>query len=425
MEDALHARRYTLTLFLALALPIFGHAKPLKKLTDPELITVVETSTDSDDRVEAIDLLADRGAKSAIPALGALLTAEQDPNVAEHALGALEDIYDEDARVFVFQALLNRDLKDSLRLKAAKILGKQDQGLITEAAPLVLADYRTLKDPLAVRMVEALPNHHQTAAHDYAILIATDGSAGRKARMAAFEAAETLDHPQLYRAYLSMLSDSDKKIRIKAVQGLGRSGLPAAEVAPALTDAARNDQDGPVRAAAFKSLRLYASPDLLPTLHHAALNEKAPVAWFYAVEMLQGLADTSSIPVIGQLFGKQEFMADDQLVALAHTLVRIGDASAVPSLEALARATESEVVRTEATAAADILRGPEEERTVLIAGWPVIEVTLVDMTVVAPPPPPLAVSVDVSGGVSLGTGVNFSTSIAVPGVQVEVDVQAQ
>lgn len=159
----------------------------------------------------------------------------------------------------------------------------------------------------------------------------------------------------------------------------------------------QTDDAGNVRAAALGSLRFYASPELLPLLHTEVLNEKNPLAWGQAMELLEPLADASSVSTLCQLLAMQANLIDDGVIRIVHTLVRIGDPKAVPCLEALERATPSEPVRVEARAAIDLLGGPTQARFDAMNAWNVIEVHVLDPAAPEPPPIQLGVTLDTTG----------------------------
>ncbi|MFH1469202.1 MAG: HEAT repeat domain-containing protein [Pseudomonadota bacterium] len=385
-------------LLFLLALPSTALAGKLSKLSDPDLAKVVaDRAADEDDRVEAAELLAEHRALGQAAAMVAACTPEDIPNVCEHVLASLEDMKDEPAMAAVDQILMVPGLHDGLRDKALTILRKQDPERADPRVPVLLADYRKLDPGFAVALIEYLPQRHLTAWQDITILIATDQGAKRRLRVAALEAAEAFDHPALYDAWIGMLTDEDKKIRAKCAKELGRSGLPASLVRPALMNVVQTDEAGNVRAAALGSLRFYASPELLPLLHDEVLNEKNPIAWGQAMELLEPLADASSVSTLCQLLGMQANLIDEGVVRIIHTLVRIGEPTAVPCLEALERSTQSEPVRAEARAAIMLLGGPTQARFDAMNAWNVIEIHVLDPVAPEPAPVHLGVTLDATG----------------------------
>lgn len=383
---------------LTLALPATASAAKLAKLTDPELAKLVaDRAADEDDRVEAAELLAEHRAATQVGTMAQACDPTDVVNVCEHVLAALESLEGPEAMAEVERILLITDLDDSMRHKALKILRKLDPYRLDARVPQVLAEYRTLGAGFAADLLEVLPERKLTDWQDITILIATDAGANRRVRVAALDAAEAFDHPALYDAWMGLLSDEDKKIRARCAENLGRSGLPSSLIRPTLVQVVRTDDTGKVRAAALKSLRYHADPSLLPLLHDEVLNEKHPMAWGHAMELLEPLADASSVPTLCQLLGMQENLLEEGVVRIVHTLVRIGDPSAVPCLEALERASASPVVKAEARAAIDLLAKPEPQRIDLISGWQVVDVWVADPAQPEPAPFQLGVSLDANG----------------------------
>ena len=300
---------------------------------------------------------------------------------------------------------MTEGLDDSLRHKALKILTELDPYRTDVRVPVLLGDYRKFASGFAADLVAYLPQRELDDWRDITILIATDQGAKRRVRLEALEAAEAFDHPALHDAWLSLLSDEDNRVRARCAKNLGRSGLPAALVRPALMEVVREDKAGTVRAAALHSLRFYACPELLPLLHEEALGEPHPVAWGRAMELLEPLADQSSIPTLCQLLQRQQNLTQDGVIRIIHAMVRIGepdklevtDHDMVTALEVLERATASERVRIEARAAMDLLAKPEPQRVQSVSSWDVLEIHLVDPAEPAPEPFELGVSLDANG----------------------------
>ncbi len=383
---------------LSLCLPSAASAAKLKKMSDPELAALVaDTGADEDDRVEAAELLADHRAVAQAGTMAQACSPTDIVNVCEHVLAALEDLEAEEAMVEVERILLIADLDDSMRHKALKILRKLEPYRLDVRVPQVIGEYRTLGAGFAVDLIEVLPERKLTDWQDITILIATDAGAKRRVRVAALEAAEAFEHPALYSAWMGLLDDEDKGIRARCATNLGRSGLPSSLVRPTLVDVVKTDDAGKVRAAALKSLRFHADPSLLPLLHDEVLNEKHPIAWGHAMELLEPLADASSVSTLCQLLGRQENLIEEGVIRIVHTLVRIGDPAAVPCLESLERATASGAVRAEARAAIDLLAVPVVQRVEVIDTWQVIELHVADPTEPEPEPFQLGVQLDASG----------------------------
>jgi HEAT repeat protein len=401
--------------FLMISTP--AAAASTTKMTEDQLITQLQTHKSSKQREKAADELGERRAVSAVRALREACAPSGEPFVCEHAIWALEKYRSPEANAAMKEIILDAAAPKHFRMVAARSLGRVDDVELAQVAPQALARYRSLETDMVKLLVTALAEGGNAAAQDFTVLIARDTSIDRPARVAALEAAQTFNHPRLYEAWLALVKDDDKALQIRCAEALGRSGLPPMEVVPVLMDVAKNDEQGDVRGAAMKALRSYASPTLLPLLNHAVLNERHLGALMHAVSMFPFLADSSSIPALQQVFVNYTF-ADGTMIDLIHAAIRIGDPVLVPALQTLAGRAESEVVRAEATNAALLLQGPVQQRTVVIAGWPMLDVQLIDMSVVVPPPPALSLTVDATGAVMVAPG--FEASVSIPGVQVQV-----
>ena len=177
-------------------------------------------------------------------------------------------------------------------------------------------------------------------------------------------------------------------------------------------------------AAAFKSLRNYASPELLPLVNKAVVNEMHIAAMFHAYILFEALADASSVPAIKTLLRRVD-MPEETLVTLIHTAIRIGDASVVPELQFLAANTESAMVQQEALAAIDLFVGPPEVIQTTVAAWPAPEVVYIDTSVVVPPPPAMSVSISADGTL-MGAHMQVGDMMfGAGGVSVEVSAGVQ
>jgi HEAT repeat protein len=390
--------RTILLLALALALPTSASATKLSKLSDADLARLVaDRSAAEDDRVEAAELLAEHRAVSQVATMAEACDPADIVNVCEHVLAAFEDLEAPEAMAQVEAALIMPDLDDALRHKALKILRKLDPYRLDARVPQVIGEYRTLGSGFAVDLVAVLPERKLIDYQDITILIATDAGAARRVRIAALDAAEAFDHPALYDAWMGLLGDEDKNIRARCATNLGRSGLPSSLIRPTLVEVVRSDEAGKVRAAALKSLRFHADASLLPLLHDEVSNEKHPVAWGHAMELLEPLADASSVPTLCQLLGRQENLLEDGVVRIVHTLVRIGDPSAATCLGALERATASATVRAEARVAIDLLAAPAPQRVDVVSTWSVLELLTASPDQPEPEPFVLGVRLDESG----------------------------
>ncbi len=381
-------------LVAALVFPSAAVAKKLEKMSDAELIDVLQNSDDEDDREDAAELLGERGSEEAIEALGAVCTSDPEKSVCDTAVEALADIGGHTALGHLTGILSNDLVSDGSRKKALKQLLDEDASRVDKAVPVVLGTYRKLDNSFIIALLKALVDRDLRGAGDLTILIAKDRTIKRKPRLKALEAAESINHPLLYDAYLSLLDDDDKKVRISACKGLARSGMPGSVVAPALENVVRTDKKGGVRAAALAALKYYAHPGLLPLIHTEVLNEKDPIAWGHSVDLLIALADVSSVETIHQVLRRDDNMVTEGVVALIHLLVRIGDPSSAHALESLEDRTKDDVVEDECEIALKHFqeKDPAEFVAVVPAG-----VIIWDTTAPEPELPTLAVEIDANG----------------------------
>lgn len=390
------ARWIPWTLVLVLAMPTMATAKKkLEKMSDAELIEVMVTAKDDDDREDAAELLGERGSEEAIDALGAVCTSDPEKGVCDTAVEALADIGGDVALGHLVNILQNDIVSDGSRKKALKQLLEEDASRADAPIPVVLGTYRKLEAAFTIALLKALVDRDLRDAADLTILVAKDRTLKRKPRLKALEAAESLNHPLLYDAYLSLLDDDDKKVRIQACKGLARSGMPGSVVAPALENVVRTDDKGGARAAALAALKYYAHPGLLPLIHTEVLNEKDPIAWSHAVDLLIALADASSVDTIHQVLRRDDNMVTEGVVALIHLLVRIGDPSSAHALESLEDRTKDDVVEDECEIALKHFQenpNPGDYVPTVPAG-----IIIWDMSAPEPDVPTLAVEIDANG----------------------------
>ncbi len=350
------SRTIVIAALAALILPAVAQAKKLDKLSCEELIDELVGASDDDDRADAAEALGEKGCTGAIEALATACVTDPDKEVCNTAVAALAEIGTAEALDKLVGVLENGDIEDGSRKKALNKLLDAEPSLADGSIPGVLGTYRKLDPPFTNRLLEVLVKRDLRGSADLTILIATDRTLKTKVRKKALKAAEDLSHPLLHDAYISLLDDSDKKLRIAACQGLGRTGLPSGVVAPALEQVVRSDEKGDVRAAALKSLKFHAHKGLLPLIHTEVMTEMHPVAWGHAVDLLIALADASSVDTVHQVLLRDDNLPDEGVIALIHLLVRIGDPSSVHALRSLeARATGT--VDSEAVIARKYLEG--------------------------------------------------------------------
>jgi HEAT repeat protein len=350
---------YRLTLWITLiafALPTAALAKKLEKMDNEELIDALQTAKDEDDRADAAELLGERKVEAAIGPLAERCIEDEDDEVCKTSVRALVEIGTDEALTETVKILENADVDQDGREVALKQLLKNAPERADASIPACLATYRKLDNGFNKALIKGMVDRDLEQFADITVLIAKDETIKRLVRLAALEAAESFNHPMLFDAYIALLDDKDKKLRIKACQGLGRSGMPGSIVAPKLEDVAKNDEKGGVRGAAWKSLKKYTHKGLLPTIHWAVLNEKDPIAWTHAVEMLVALADASSLDTIHQVMLRDEYITTEGTVELIHLLVRIGDPSSEHPLASLEDRTKDNRVEDEAQLALKFFR---------------------------------------------------------------------
>ncbi len=318
-----------------LLLPAAAQAKKLDKLSCDELVEIMQTASDDDDRADAAEVLGEKGCDGAVEALARTCVDDDDNEVCNTAVSALAEIGSDEALQALVGVLENGEVHDGGRKKALNKLLDDEPSLADGAIPGVLGTYRKLDPPFTNRLLAAMVDRDLRDYGDLTILVATDRTLKTKVRKNALKAAESLNHPLLHDAHISLLDDSDKKLRIAACQGLGRTGLPSGTVAPALEKVVRGDDKGDVRAAALKSLKFHGHAGLLPLIHTEVLTEKHPIAWGHAVDLLIALADASSVDTVHQVLLRDDNLPDEGVIALIHLLVRIGDPSSIHALRSL------------------------------------------------------------------------------------------
>jgi len=379
---------------MVLTVPTAAWAGKLDKKSCEELVEVMTTAGDEDDRADAAELLGEKGCSDAIGALAEACATDEDNEVCKTAVDALAELGSGDALDALQTVLLNNEVDDGCRKKALNKLFSDAPERVDGVVHEVLGHYRSLDQGFAIRLLEVLVARDLRQYGDLTVLITTDRTLKTKLRKKALKAAEDFSHPLLHDAYISLLDDKDKKLRVEACEGLGRSGMPSSVVAPALEQAVRTDEKGDVRAAALKALKLHAHADLLPLIHAEVLTEKHMIAWYHAVELLIAVGDETSLDTIHQVLLRDDNLTDEGVIALVHMLVRIGDPSSIHALQSLeARVTGT--VDREAVIAREYLEsgqaqaGPYEP--------PVTDVIVWTVSDPAPPLPTLAVQLDANG----------------------------
>lgn len=398
-----------------LLLPGVADAKKMKAMTDAEILEILASSPDEALRDEAAAMLGDRGSREAIPALTKAAMEETSLAVQLEAIDSLHDLRVLDPIQAIFET---EGHDEKVYAKALAILMKEDAPRADAAVPYHLSRYRSHTPSFTMSLLRAVVRLNRQDARDLALVVVTDVGQKRKVRVKALEVMETLKHPGLTQAYLALVTDDDKKIKIRCIEGLTRTGLDGDQVTAALSDVARSDKQGDVRAKAMRALKNYTHPGLLPLVHDRIANEKHLVAWGHAAEMLLVLADPTSVPVITRLMNPEVNLPDAYRIELINTLVRLGDPSCVPALQVLADAmieADQANVRNAALRAIELLSpAKEQERIVFVQAWaPPVEVVIWEVGATVVETYEMSVSVDASGMVVGADGAAFSLSSSV------------
>lgn len=425
-------RSLLLPVVTSLALASAAHAKPPTKMSDDELVATLTEHKSAKQREKAADEIGERRVEGAVGALRDRCVPQEEQAVCEHAIWALEKYRTPAAHEALGEIVKNERIDTWWRQVALRTLRRENQTLLGQIAPELLVDFRNLDAPFAKNLVEALVDGSNAAARDLTILIAKDVGTKRPVRVAALEAAEALKHPRLYEAYATLLEDEDKRIQVKSIQGLDRAGLPPMVVQPALVRVAVNDDKGDVRNQAWKALRNYVSPDLVPAANKAVLEERNAFAWNHAMAIFARIADERSLPALQELF-RNDNLSEDHHYELIHAAIRIGDPVVVPSLETLRDTTANHDVRQEAQRAIDLLRGPEEQRVSVLAGLPFVDLVVVDPNATYEEPAALSVSMGADGRAVFSASASSSVSsegkveatMQIDGVGVSAEVEVE
>jgi hypothetical protein len=391
-----------LAALLALSPSFVFAGKSLKGAKVEDLMAALNGS-DAGLRAEAAKYLGDTKVESAIPDLVRVVRTDPDTGVRKSALNALVE-YSDEASIDAFVEILHDDkLSSELLDTALKRVLKRDATRADDAVPYYLSRYRKNTVEFNVSLLDALQAMNRQDTQDLPLVIVMDSGQKRRVRVKALDVLEKRNHPGIYEAYFALLNDDEKPIKIRCIQGLSRSGLPAKRVSTALEGVVRNDKQGDVRAAAMKALKFYANPGLLPLLHYEALNEMHPMAWGHAVDLLLVIADASSYSTLIQLIGPDKYVSDEWTIKIIHILIRIGDPGAIPALASLRDRSETQQVKVEAQRAIDLL-APErmQERLVIVQGW-------------VPPPDIIVVQIDASASASYQMSVQVDSSGVISG----------
>ncbi len=404
---------------LALVVPTGAFAKKpnLKKAGQDELLGLLG---DSDKRMReaAAKELGNRKVDEAIDPLAKLTIEDEDSDVYVQAMWALERIGGDRGWSALQMIFETPEASEDVRSKILKKLMAKEMDRADNGVPYYLLNYKKNGVGFNVQLLKSLQKLDRRDMRDLPMLMVRDRRLKRKVRVAALDAIEGLEHPGVTEAYLALLDDSDKTIKLRCIKGLSRAGLPADRVGPALEEVVRTDKQGDVRAAALAALKFYLYPELLPLVQALATSERHPMAWFHSVDMLAVLADEGSIPTIERLIGPDMHLSDGQVVHLLHALVRIGNPRVVPAIEGHMSRTESADVITECKAAIRLL-SPEaaSERVTIINTYTTpAEVVIYDSASVTYSGVDLGMSVGADGVVVGTDGTHVSAGISLGGM---------
>ena len=378
-----------------LCLPAQGEAKPLKQLTDAELVEVLLQSPGVKKREEAARLLGERRSAIATDALGRACLDDREGEVCDIALDALMQIESLESS-HQLEVIVGSDAVEPHRRSAAlAVLGAKDPDRLDSLVPAVLAHYRALEPSLACELVEALTERELIDHADMAVFIAADSLAIRPLRLAALDAAVAFDPPCLYIAYMGLLQDEEKRIRVQCAKGLGNTAYPGEVVVPPLQRSVQTDSAAPVRTAALTSLRYFGHPGLLPVIHEVLLHETNPTTWATALVMLEALADVTSVRVVEKLLQRDELQNDQIMIRLIRIMVMIGEPSTAPVLDVVACRSGSREVAGAAVAGAQLLDYDDGVRLQALSSWRMgVGVYRWDPAAERPDPPTLAYRLD-------------------------------
>jgi HEAT repeat protein len=408
----------------ALMLPSLALAKKpnYKKASDAELIEWL-ASDNEDVREGAAEMLGDRDVEDAIPALTKLAIEDKESDVYVQAMWALEEI-DTDASWDALQTVFETpEATEDIRRKSLKKLMAKKSERADNGVPYYLLYYKDNSKEFNVQLLKALMKLERKDMRDLPMLIVRDARQKRPVRVAALNAIEYLKHPGAVEAYLALLDDNDKKMKMRCIKGLSRAGLPADRVGPPLEEVVRTDKQGDVRAAALNALKMYVYPELLALVTPLVTSEKHPMAWSNSLDIFTVLADRSSIPTVQRLLGPDMFVSDGQITAVIHATVRIGDPVVVPALEGLRDRTESPEVAAECKNAIRLLSPEaEKERITVIETYTLPSVVIYDSSTVSYTGAEVSMTVSDSGTIVTADGADVSAGISLGGFYAEANV---
>ena len=391
-----------LALPLALAVGTPAQARPVVLMECDELIETLLFDPVKDRREDAAEGV---GKKSCATGVAALVDASfHDPHreVRMTAVWALEDLDDlavPEARDGLQRIFASGGVGDTARLTAMKVLAKRDPTRLDRVLPEALSGYRSMAPALARAVIERAGEAGRPELADALLFVVLDAQADPRVRLAALGSAERYEPPRLFQAYLALLDSEDRMVRARCLDGLARVGGPSAEVAPVMERMAASDSSGDLRGRAMAALSHHAHSGLLPLVHETLLGEKNLVAWAHALNLLEVLADGTSVPVVALILDEQgNYLLEETTERLVRILVRIGDPAARPMLEAVAADGTHPRAQAVACRGLELMNEGSDARSAWLSGFPTrARVTLWDPTTPAESPAPLAVTLGDDG----------------------------
>jgi HEAT repeat protein len=314
-----------------------AQAKSIKKMTESELVEVVQSNPRISKRIDAINALGKKGKAHSQKVLANRCHEDPNPEICTRVVAVLEQINTDSANAQLLRIVQQSAAPLVDRKRALFHLVAKDKARIRDAIPGLLQSYRTLPETLGADLVTALITLNHSDLADLTVLIAKDPSANRTIRVSALAAAEYFKPPRLWSVWLSLLDDPDSRLRAHCALKLGNSDLPSSLVEPALRKVLRQDVEGNVRAAAANSLSYYAHPGLLPDLHNAVIKERHPIAWKASLDLLLPLSNNSSVPSLVEMLGRDraERTKTEVLEVIVRKLAHIGNSTVIQYIYAV------------------------------------------------------------------------------------------
>jgi len=354
---------YIATLTL-LSTPLSASAKSLKKMSDAELLQVVSTHKRISKRLEAIDILTNRGSIASSSALAQRCQADPAPEVCERVVNGLISMNASAANEQLLSIVWQRIAPLAQRRLAFGHLVTTDRGRTRDAMPKLIAYYRHHPSELGVDLLTALPRLGLKDLADATVFIAKDKEAHRDVRVAALKAAESFQPARLWEAWIALLDDPDSRVRAHCAKELGRTGLPGSVVEPILRRVRKQDVEGNVRAAATGSLAFYAHPGLVSDLNESIVKERHPLAWRASLDLLLPLANkSSSASLVLQLEqGRVNRLKTDTIMIIVRKLAHLGDTSTIPAINNIEQNNQGSNLAKVCRKAVDSLRKEDMDR---------------------------------------------------------------